>query len=411
MERPLKHTRWLVLVFTSSIGGSAAAQEVADSVTLPAVVVTATRVPMDPERITSRLTVISGDDLRKEGVTYVADALRAVAGVSMARNGSFGAVTSAFVRGGQSDYVQVLVDGVPVNAPGGAYNYADLTVANIERVEILRGPAGVLYGSDAVTGVVHIITKNGTGPTRVEAEVRAGTYGSLDVIAGARGGSETASFSAEVRRTNTDGILAFNNQYDNTTLTGRLILLPDDRTEAALSVRYADSEYHFPTDGSGALVDSNQYSLNDAMTVGLEVSRAFSQAVKGEITVGMNLGNTGSVNEQDFADDTLGTYASRTQRQLDRKFVDGRVHISLPGDGVLSVGGVFEYQSSGPCRSFSPGSDSLLAQWTSIETMLQGTRSCLVAWRSGCRSKWVGESIETRRSGHSSRVVGAPPST
>ncbi len=337
-------TRWLALVLTAGVAGPATAQNTQDTVMLPEFVVTGTSVPMDPERVTARITVISGDELRKEGVTYVADALRTVAGLSIARNGSFGAVTSAFMRGGQSDYVQVLIDGVPVNEPGGAYNYADLLVANIERVEILRGPAGVLYGSDAVTGVVHIITRDGSGPTRAEAEVRAGSYGTLDVIASARGGSDQASFAAELRRTDTDGTLPYNNQYDNTTFSGRLTLVPDDRTKAALSVRYVDSEYHFPTDGSGALVDTNQFALNDATTVGLEVSRFLSPTVQGELSAELSLGNGGGDDAPDSPGDTLGVYASRSQRKIDRKSLEGRVHVYLPIDGVLSFGAVVEQQ-------------------------------------------------------------------
>src|SRR5207302_1332267 len=82
------------------------------------------------------------------------------------QTGSFGGVTSLFLRGGQSKYVKVLVDGVPVNEPGGAFDFAHLTTDNVERIEVLRGPASVLYGSDAVTGVVQIFTRRGVGAAR-----------------------------------------------------------------------------------------------------------------------------------------------------------------------------------------------------------------------------------------------------
>ncbi len=328
------------------------AQEVADTALVPPLVITATRLPMDPHRITARVTVITGAQLRASGVTYLADALRDAPGVSVARSGSFGSVTSAFVRGGQSDYVQVLIDGVPVNDPGGAYNWADLSVANIERVEVMRGPAGVLYGTDAVTGVVHIITKEGAGPTRASAEVRTGTYGTLDVTAGASGGSGDASFSAQVRRTDTDGTLAFNNQYDNTTLSGRLTLAPDERTRAAISLRYTESEYHFPTDGSGALVDSNRYTLHEATTVGLEVSRYFSETVHAEMLAGLSLGDGGGIDEPDFVGDTVGSYASRSQRSLARITLEGRAHVYLPLDGVATIGAVVERQSERSVADF-----------------------------------------------------------
>ena len=79
----------------------------------------------------------------------------------MVQGGPFGAATSLFVRGGESDYVKVLVDGVPVNQPGGFYDFGSLTTDNVERIEVLRGPASVLYGSDAIAGVVQIVTRDG----------------------------------------------------------------------------------------------------------------------------------------------------------------------------------------------------------------------------------------------------------
>jgi len=76
------------------------------------------------------------------------------------------------VRGGESDYVKVLVDGVPMNEPGGAYDFAHLTLDNVDRIEVLRGPGSVLYGSDAVSGVVQVFTR--AGGRQLEAGARAG---------------------------------------------------------------------------------------------------------------------------------------------------------------------------------------------------------------------------------------------
>ena len=89
------------------------------------------------------VTVITGDDLRARGVRFVQDALREVPGAAVVQGGSFGGVTSLFLRGGESDYVKVLVDGVPVNQSGGAFNWANLTTDNVDRIEVLRGPGSV----------------------------------------------------------------------------------------------------------------------------------------------------------------------------------------------------------------------------------------------------------------------------
>jgi vitamin B12 transporter len=167
------------------------AQEPPDSALLPPIVVTATRVPTRADRLGQRVTVLSGAELRAAGVVTVADALQNVAGLNVVRTGAPGAATSVFVRGGESDYVKVLVDGVPVNEPGGAYDFAHLTLDNVDRIEVLRGPGSVLYGSDAVSGVVQVFTRAGG---RRSGGARAGTLGTVEPDAAVGAGGPTAAF-------------------------------------------------------------------------------------------------------------------------------------------------------------------------------------------------------------------------
>ncbi|HVO36425.1 MAG TPA: TonB-dependent receptor plug domain-containing protein, partial [Gemmatimonadales bacterium] len=134
------------------------AQEPRDTVQLPELVVTATRLPLPLASTTAAVTVISGDQLRAHGIATVADALRTVNASAVVETGPLGSATSLFLRGGESNMVLVLLDGVPLNAPGGAVDLANLTTDDVERIEIVRGPASVLYGSDAVAGVVQIFT-------------------------------------------------------------------------------------------------------------------------------------------------------------------------------------------------------------------------------------------------------------
>ncbi len=135
----------LVVVSTAS-----AQRVVRDTAALADLVVTATRLTTAAP-VAAATTVLRGDDLRARGVRLVQDALREVPGVAIVQNGSYGAVTSLFLRGGESDYVKVLLDGVPLNAPGGSLNLADLTTDDIDRIEVVRGPVSVLYGADAMS--------------------------------------------------------------------------------------------------------------------------------------------------------------------------------------------------------------------------------------------------------------------
>src|SRR5262245_6325794 len=131
-----------ILVLTALIANAlneVAAQQ-SDTARIAPVVVTATRVPITSASAPATIDVVSGDELRRRGVTTIAAALQTLPGMTFAQNGSFGSTTSLFLRGGESKYVKVLIDGVPVNDPGGAIDFGRLTTDNVERIEVVRGP-------------------------------------------------------------------------------------------------------------------------------------------------------------------------------------------------------------------------------------------------------------------------------
>src|SRR5438093_925273 len=171
--------RALTLLLCSSLALTAArtaGAQSSDTSRLRPVIVSATKAEAPGSALTQAVTVISGEDLRARGVTRVTDALREVPGAALVQSGSFGAVTSLFLRGGESRYTKVLIDGVPVNAPGGFFDLSHLTTDNIDRIEIVRGPASVLYGADAVSGIVQIFTRSGSNERRAAISARGGTY-------------------------------------------------------------------------------------------------------------------------------------------------------------------------------------------------------------------------------------------
>ena len=140
-----------------------------DTAGLRPIVVTATRVAVATSAPTASTTVLQGAELRARGVLTVTDALREVPGAAVVQQGSWGGLTSLFVRGGESRYTKVLIDGVPANQPGGQLDLAVLSLDDVERIEVVRGPTSVLYGSDAISGVVQIFTRQGRGPASASA--------------------------------------------------------------------------------------------------------------------------------------------------------------------------------------------------------------------------------------------------
>jgi vitamin B12 transporter len=333
-----------------------AAQEAGDTASLPEIVVTATRYPVAADSVASTVTVLRGDDLRAQGIRFVADALREVPGAHVVQGGPFGATASLFVRGGESDYVKVLVDGVPVNQPGGFYDFGSLTTDNVERIEVLRGPASVLYGSDAIAGVVQIVTRDGGEGLRLSAGGEGGSFGSARWEASALGGGEALGWSASLSRLTSDGTYDFNNDYRNTVAGGRLRAQVGDRTALGFSGRYHDARYHFPTDFTGVPVDRNQFTTDETATFALDAAHRLSDVLEGQLLLARSDVETGYENP---ADPPPGPgFASSDHTSTDRTSADARVRLRLP-DGIEGLaGGSFEAQRQRVSNAFEEGRDN-----------------------------------------------------
>ena len=321
------------------------AQVPADTAHLGDIVVTATRVPTPESAVPAATTVIRGEDLRDRGIRFVLDALREVPGMTVVQTGSYGAVASVFLRGGESDDVKVLLDGVPLNLPGGSINFANLTTDDLDRIEIVRGPASVLYGADAMSGVVQLFTRGGSGRSQVEVAGSGGTFGSNELSSHVDLAGSRWSLAATGSRFGTDGIYAFNNGFRNTVGSVRLGLDAGPAGQAALTLRYGDALAHFPTDGGGNVVDHNQFTTERSLAAGLSASRP--------------LGHSVSLHVQGFASRLLQGFTNRSDSPADTTgfdFVDDRTGVTWRSGGdaridwrrpaaLVSVGAGYERES------------------------------------------------------------------
>ena len=312
-----------------------------DTAQLGTVVVSASKVPKPASSLTQPVTVLLGEDLRARGVTRVSDALREVPGAALVQSGSYGAVTSLFLRGGESRYTKVLIDGVPVNAPGGFFDFSHLTTDNIDRIEIVRGPASVLYGADAVSGIVQIFTRKGSAEPRASVGLRAGTYRSLDVDGDAVGSTPLGGFSFGAANHFTRGILPFNNEYRNGTLSSALTLAEGASGEARISARYTAAEFHYPTDFVGQLVDSNSYRTQHRLTVGLDAGRNLNSNIQSRLLLGSN-------DVSDLTADIAIPFGATSPQYSEfrsrgyRRNAEGRLSFFLPTDATITVGAAYE---------------------------------------------------------------------
>jgi len=198
------------------------------------------------EGIATSVTVITRDQIARSQAVMAVDVLREVPGLDVVRSGGEGQQVSLFLRGTNSYQALVLIDGVEVNdpsSPNNAFNPAHLEAADIERIEVLRGPQSVLYGSDAVGGVIQIFTRRGVGNPGVAATLEGGSFGSSRERVALGYGNEQVDYVFAINNVNTDGVSAIaewrgNSEadgYKNTSYSGSFGLRPVDGIHFRLS--------------------------------------------------------------------------------------------------------------------------------------------------------------------------------
>ncbi|CBE69133.1 MAG: TonB-dependent receptor [Candidatus Methylomirabilis oxygeniifera] len=263
--------------------GSASGQTIGsvpeDAVELGSVVVTATKTEVPVKQVAASVTVITKEEIEARQVTQVTDLLRDVPGLSVTQTGSRGGTVSVFPRGGESRFNLVLIDGIKVNDAGGSFDFSDLSTDNIERIEIVRGPHSALYGSDAMGSVIQIFTKRGKGVPQVEVSFAGGNLSTFEEKLNLIGGSGRAGYSLSVGRTDTEGSLRINNDFRETTVSGRLDYAIEKALDLNLIVRFVDSAFEFPTGDAGNLyspLDPRQSSDRTRLLVSGKASHALT---------------------------------------------------------------------------------------------------------------------------------------
>jgi len=186
-------------------------------------VVSPTLTEQPRSEVASSLTVITKQDIDRHQKYDVSSLLREVPGLDVVQQGGPGGLTSVFIRGGNSSYTKVLVDGIPLNDPSNAnraFDFSLLSVDQIQQIEVLRGPQSSLYGSDAMGGVINIITTRGEGPTTYRADFTGGSYGTANETFNVSGGTKQVYYSLGGSYFQTDGFSAADAIYGNTELDG-----------------------------------------------------------------------------------------------------------------------------------------------------------------------------------------------
>lgn len=238
----------------------AAELQVADTV------VTASRTEQQLNDVIGDVSVISEEQILKAGQTSLVELLAMQAGIEVSHNGGVGKSSNVYIRGANPVHTVVLLDGMRINsATSGTTSLENIPLNQIERVEILRGPASSLYGADAIGGVIQIFTKSANGKPKINATVGLGTYGTAMGSTGISGRVDNTSFSLQAGLSSTNGVSAIANKrlatynpdddgYNNRNLSFKLAQHFNERHEIGISGYLSEGTNYY--DG-GALTPLN----------------------------------------------------------------------------------------------------------------------------------------------------------
>jgi vitamin B12 transporter len=260
-------------VFLPLVSLLAAMPALADEDSPDTVVVTANREPQPLSRVGQAITVIDQVQIVQRQSAVVVDLLRDVPGVTFSRNGGVGSTTSVYIRGAESEQSMALIDGVKLNdpsAPGGGFNFGNLLVGNIERIEVLRGPSSVLWGSQAIGGVINMITLAPTETPVLNLRAEGGYRGTGQIVGNFSGKYGPLSASVGAGYFRTDGISAFDEAlggkerdgYRNFGANAKFNLALNDAISVDLRGYYSDGKVDF--DG----FPPPNYSFGDTLEYG-----------------------------------------------------------------------------------------------------------------------------------------------
>ena len=201
---------WQVSLLALIYGATALSSVNADNETvdLPELLVTTGAEALPTKEVASSFTIITAKDIATYQYRDVVDALQSVPGLHVVQSGGKGALTSVFTRGVQSNQTLVMLNGIAINdpsSPSGAANLGTITLDNVERIEVVRGPQSALYGSQAIGGVINIITKTGDTSPVSTAKIEFGTLGTINTSASTGGSAGPVTYFFSAARNATDG--------------------------------------------------------------------------------------------------------------------------------------------------------------------------------------------------------------
>ncbi|MGH6889601.1 MAG: TonB-dependent receptor plug domain-containing protein [Rhizomicrobium sp.] len=344
--------------------GFAAAAAVAQNAEAPeTVVVTATRIPTPKAEVASSITVITAKEIAAKQQQTLPDVLSQVPGLNVVQSGGPGSQTSVFMRGTDSNHVKVLVDGIDVgdpSSPAGTFDFGQFLTQDISRIEVLRGPQSGLYGSDAIGGVINIVTKSGEGPAQFTGDIEGGSFDTFNQSGSASGSEGPFHYAGTIEHFRSDatpvtpldllapGEKRINDAYDNVTASTKLGYDLAENFDLGLVARYTNTKLDFT--GENFLTD-----FPDSTQSRSETLQYYTRATAHAVLAGGFFEQTLGIAYGSIASTQAGPDGSPAYYFGDRTKVDWQSVLRFSADETLVLGA--EHEHDGIAQPISAGLD------------------------------------------------------
>lgn len=303
-------------LFSLFLGAGLLAAPSAFAQTEPAsdeIIVLGTRLPTPIDQVGRSVTVITAEEIEDRQQRFLFDALRIAPGVTVTRSGSFGALSTVSIRGLPTEQTLLVIDGVVANDPsafGNSFNFGDFDTADIERVEVLRGAQSTLYGSNAIGGVINVVTKDGQDGLGGSGYLEGGSFGTVRGAGTLRAGDERLSGRLTLASTESRGFSSAavpggdDDGYRNFTASGKFGYRPIESLSLDAVVRLSDSRNEF--DGGANLDDPDNVSESQTLNLaGFATHEALEGALSNQVSIAYS--RTDRADRSDFPFAGVGT--------------------------------------------------------------------------------------------------------